>query len=377
VTRAKDLALLRLLCSSGADLMSQMPLLSECLHRLVPSFSLSMIRVDERCVPTAHYSEFFSEESHALFAMSGDHFATRSPDPAAFANLMSNPSPVGSLVHAGSDYVDGMIYQHLFQPNGIHHTLDVALRDGAEPLAILGVFREKRAPGFSREHVQLLRSVYDHLVHACRAEVTPGAFDELGSAMIVVDAQGRIAWASEAARAWLAEASFGSDRALLVEQGLVPEACRALLGMVRHARSVSRGGQAPAPHLSIPVPGGRVSLRGYALEGHPGAAEGYVGVQIALEMDHRIRTLRALSTSGLTAQQMRIAWGMLEGKGNAELCVDLELGASTLKSYQKDMYRRLDVTSARELTLHMNELTDRVTLSRSRHQPGLHATATQ
>jgi DNA-binding CsgD family transcriptional regulator len=371
VTRAKDLALLRLLCSSGIDLMTQMPLLSECLHRLVPSFSLSMIRVDERCVPQAHYSEFFSEESHALFAMSGDHFATRSPDPAAFANLMGNPSPVGALVDGRPEYVEGMIYQHLFQPNGIHHTLDVALRDGAEPLAILGIFRERRAPGFTREDVQLVRSVYGHLVHACRAEVSPASFDEQSSAMIVVDGSGRIAWASEAARAWLAEASFGSDRVLLLEQGLVPEVCRALMAMVRRARSLSPvGGASPVPHAFIPVPGGRVSLRGYALEGQGGAPDGYVGVQVSLQLDRRLRTLRALSASALTPQQMRIAWGMTEGHGNAELCAALELGASTLKSYQKDMYRRLDVSSAGELVLRVSELSAAVSLPRTRHQPG-------
>ena len=94
--------MLQLLCSSGVDLMAQMPLLSECLHRLVPSFSLSMIRVDERCVPTAHYSEHFNEASHALFAQSGDHFSARTSDPSGFANLMANANPV---VRAAADEV--------------------------------------------------------------------------------------------------------------------------------------------------------------------------------------------------------------------------------------------------------------------------------
>lgn len=373
MSRAKDLALLRLLCSSGIDLMAQMPLLSECLHRLVPSFSLSMIRVDERCVPRAHYSEFFSEASHALFAASGDHFATRSPDPAAFANLMANASPVGALVENRPEYTDGVIYQHLFQPNGIHHTLDVALRDGTQPLAILGIFRERRAPGFARQDVQLVRSVYDHLVHACRAPDTSRGFDEVDSGMLVLDQAGRIAWASAAARGWLAEASFGSERTLLLEQGVVPEACRELLAMVRRARSLTRvpdeTSATRAPHVSIPVPGGRLGLRGYALDDARGGPGGHVGVQVSLELDRGVRTLRALHASELTPQQMRIAWGMTEGLGNAALCASLELGASTLKSYQKDMYRRLDVSNGKELVQRVHEMRAGVTLPRQHHQP--------
>ncbi|MCA9534051.1 MAG: hypothetical protein KC593_10235 [Myxococcales bacterium] len=362
--------MLQLLCSSGVDLMAQMPLLSECLHRLVPSFSLSMIRVDERCVPTAHYSEHFNEASHALFAQSGDHFSARTSDPSGFANLMANANPVGSLVDGRPEYLAGLVYQHLFQPNGIHHTLDVALRDGREPLAILGIFREQAAPGFAREHIQTMRAVYPHLVHACRADARSLGFDELDSALIVVDADGRIAWASTAARSWLAEGSFGGERTLLLEEGVVPEACKALVALVRRAGRMPRVGETlSVPHVNIPVPGGRLSLRGYALEDGGGAPGGYVGIQVRLEVDRGLRILRALDDSGLTPQQLRIAWGLVLGQRNAELCASLEIGATTLKSYQKDMYRRLEVGGAQELTARVTELAAGSRVDRARHQP--------
>ncbi|MCA9578330.1 MAG: hypothetical protein KC668_23015 [Myxococcales bacterium] len=374
--RARDLALFQLLCTSGMDVMAQMPLLSEVLHRLVPSFSLSMIRVDERCVPSAHYSEFFDEASHALFAASGDHFATRSPDPAAFANLMSNRDPVGALIDARPEYLGGLIYQHLFQPNGIHHTLDVALRERGEPLAILGIFRERSAPPFRREDVRLVRSLYDQLVHACRAEPAAGPFDEVDSAMMVVSPAGRIVWASTTAREWLAEVSGGAERASMLDRGLVPDACRAILAMVRRARMAPRAGEvAAAPHVSVPLPGGRLDLRGYALESDVAGAEGHVGIQLRVEVARDLRLLRALDATRLTPQQLRIAWGLCRGMSNSELGMELALSAATLKSYQKDMYRRMEVGSARALVERLETLSASARVDRTRHLPVMRSRA--
>jgi hypothetical protein len=43
--------------------MTQMPIVSEVLKRLVPSVSLSMIRVDESCAAGHYNSEFFDDSA--------------------------------------------------------------------------------------------------------------------------------------------------------------------------------------------------------------------------------------------------------------------------------------------------------------------------
>jgi DNA-binding CsgD family transcriptional regulator len=374
VARNRDLALLQLICSSGIDLMTQMPVISESLKRLVPSFSLSMIRVDASCAPREHYSEHFDEFSHHLFASSGHQFAVRTDDPAAFGNLLRNRRPYGMLIETPPAYLAGATYEHLFKRNGIHHVLDVALRERGRPLGILGIFREKGARPFTRSDVAVVSTLYDHLVHACAKEQSPARFDETDSAMILVDASGSIAWASPRARTWLEDATGGAERAMLMDRHILPEACRELCKTWQAVASAAGrdGAPAAAPTLALPVPGGRLRLRAYGLAPHEGEARGgvgYVGIQLSLEMHRGLRVLRALERSTLTAQQCRMALALWQGKRPAEIAGLLGVTSSTLKSYGKDLYGRLDVNSAAELVARLDEQATSVTLDLRRHLP--------
>lgn len=372
MSQSGDLAFLRLLCTSGIDLISHMPVASECLHRLIPSFSLSMIRVDRTCVPQQHYSEYFDEASHALFAQSGPHFSTRNEDPAAFANLMAQPVPYGNLTDPPPGYFEGVVYQHLFKRNGIHHVLDVAVRDAHGPLAILGIFREERSAAFTRADVATVHALYPSLVHACARQAVPANFDEIQSALLVTNREGVIQWASEQARGWLESASPASDRPLLVDQGQLPAACRELCRRY-HANlaSQSKHHGDDLPELTLVVPGGRLRLRAYALAPVHASTEdlGYIGVQLSLEMHHDLRILRVLEGSRLTPQQCRIALAFVRGRSHAEICQELSVSPATLKSYLKDLYARLEVTSAGALVQRIEQEAASVSFNLRRHLP--------
>lgn len=360
---------MRLHLTSGVDVMTSMPVVSELLKQLIPCFSLSMIRVDERCAPREHYSEYFDEESHRLFASDGSHFSARSTDPAAFGNLLRNRQAVGTLVDTSPEYVAGATYQYLFKRNGIHHCLDIAMRDGTGPIGILGLFREEHAPKFTRSEVAVANEIYRHVVHACAQRALPGVYDEIDTGLVVVDLRGRIAWASPEGRRWLEEAAVASDRAPLVEAGVVPAACRSLVrDFVRSRTTSTRStGAGRVPTMTLPIAGGRIRLRAYGLEadGHIG----YVGIQVALEMDQTLRVMRALERAGLTPQQIRIALAQWQGRTTQEIRTLVGVTASTLKSYQKDMYGRLAVTSSSELQQLLDEQARAVSLDRLRHRP--------
>lgn len=377
MSRSNDLAFMRLLCTSGVDLIAQMPLASEYLRRLVPAFSLSMIRVDAHCAPQEHYSEFFDEYSHQLFATAGHVFAARSEDPASFGNLLRGPRAYGNLIETPPAYLQGATYQVMFQRNGIHHCLDVALRDSGGPLGILGIFREREAPPFTRADVAVIDALYPLLVHACAAKPTATEVDEVDSAMMIVSLDGRIQWASAQAANWLQQASFGPDRGALVEQQQLPAACRELCRMWQTARAPQRsaGPMPPAPTLTLRIVGGQLRLRAYSLSGQPDGgrtAPAYIGIQLSLEMDRNLRVLRALSSIRLTPQQRRIAYGLWQGQSANEIGAALGLSTSTLKSYQKELYGRLDVNGVTELRSKLEAHANAATLDLTRHLPKAH-----
>lgn len=346
-----------------------MPLASETLKRIIPSFSLSMIRVDELCAPTTHYSEHFDEFSHQLFASAGHVFSARSDDPAAFSNLLRGSKPFGNLIDGRKEFLEGATYQHLFKRNGIHHVLDLALRDAEGPIGILGIFREADAPAFTRADLVQVAEFYPWLVHALRAESRASQFDEVDSALLVATPSGRIEFASALARDWLGDALGGPERGLLLNDGLLPAAVRALADQVARVRrrTPGRAHDASPPTLTLPVAGGRLRLRAYPL-GSDAAGE-RLGVQLSLEVDRTVRLLRSLEDAELPPQLRRLALAYWYGLEPKAVCGLLGITASTLKTYRKELYARLGVTSNKALLEHLEQRALRVVLDLERHLP--------
>lgn len=367
---SSDLAFMRQLCRSGVDIVVAMPVASEIVKRLIPSFSLSMIRVDAHCAPQTHYSEFFDEFSHQLFGAHGHQIAAATDDPAAFGTLLRNPQAFGTLIDTRPDYLSGATYQMLFQRNGIHHCLDVAIRDARGPLGILGIFRERHTPAFTQKEVAVINALYPHLVHACAADILPTDFDEIDSALLIVGLDGAIEWASPQAREWLGEAIGAPDRVLLNSRHVLPQACRELCRRWRNDRRPRRSndGQPAAPTLTLPLPGGRLRLRAYGLSRlDEGATR--IGIQMHLEMSRPLRILRVLENTDLSPQQRRIAFGLTQGRTTTQLRTELGISEQTLRSYQKELYARLGVHGAEALVRFLSTQAQQVSFDLSRHQP--------
>lgn len=390
MSRNQDIAFLKSVLTSGIDIVAAMPVLSAPIKRLWPSFSLSLIRVDERAAPMHHYSEYFDETSHRLFAEAGHVYATADDDPAAFATLMKRRRPWGNLVDTSRAYLAGGIYNNLFKRNGIHHVIDAAVRDDVGPLGIVGIFREATAPRFGAQDVALLGELYPWFVHAFAAHrslVREGPFatarplleyDEVDSAMLVASEDGVLRWASPRARVWLEGACAAPELpALYGTPARLPEACRHVCRLWRDGlgrRAASRTSSNRIPTVSLPVPGGRLRLRAYGLSSSSGidgidASARLVGIQLSLEVPRALRVLAALEKSTLSPQQRRIAFGLWKGIPPRTLCDEIDIQPSTFKSYQKDLYLRLDVNRLDELVDVLDRQALGLTLDLQRHLP--------
>ena len=117
------------------------------------------------------------------------------------------------------------------------------------------------------------------------------------------------------------------------------------------------------------MPGGRLRLRAYGLEATEAGGGAYVGIQVALEMERGVRVIRALHRSSLTPQQCRIALAHWRRCSTREIQELAGVSRSTLKSYHKDLYGRLGVSSAAELVELLDAQATAVSLDLRRHRP--------
>lgn len=154
---AKTKKFLHLLADTDLPTVTLMPLLVDTLKSLIPAYEVSVIHVNQNTEPTTYYTEKFDERSHDLFSEVGNELAnnelryddSNAFDPAAYHVLFQQPTPYGNLVPVTQAYLNGATYRFFFEPNGIYHVLDVLIKDGDKPIAVIGLFRQKHEPAFT------------------------------------------------------------------------------------------------------------------------------------------------------------------------------------------------------------------------------------
>jgi hypothetical protein len=236
------------------------------------------------------------------------------------------------------------------------------VRSANGPLGILGVFREQAAPPFTTEDVARMSLVYDDIVHAFEARQLVGPFDEIESAVLVVDGRGVIEWASPTARTWLVEAAVAEERTLVADRAQLPAAAAELARLLRSGRSAEA-----TPTLLLPVAGGRLRLRAYGLAAAANAVgeSAKVAIQLSFEASRLLRIERALACLQVPPRLREVALWLYRGEdAKARLGVTQE----TFKSYRKELYLRLEVSSVEGLRQRLDQAasTSRLDLERQR-----------
>ena len=215
------------------------------------------------------------------------------------------------------------LYQEVFLPLGVEHQLVVTLP--APPRLLIGlVFAD--ADDFSDDQKRLLDLARPHLIqahanaalrermHDVLAAIEAG-LDDVGEAIVVTDAQDRIAFASAAGRAALA----------LVDAGGRNE--RAPGAAARHA--------GPA-HMVVPVAGGApVMVRRLTPQG---------GTSVFLfERGSRGAPLSLLASLGLSPRETEVLQSMMRGNATAAIASQLDVSPRTVHKHAQRIYEKLGV----------------------------------
>lgn len=105
-----------------------------------------------------------------------------------------------SLQHSG-------FYQDWLRPLGIHHGIGCVFEHADLGTLVLGVHRASGSPSFDAPDALLLRRWLPHLSQALSLGRQPPAAPDAGAgdALLLLDAQGRLSWRNEPARALLHE----------------------------------------------------------------------------------------------------------------------------------------------------------------------------
>lgn len=371
-----------------------MPILSETLHKVLPCLSFTFIFTDQQAKPLAYYAENIDESTHKLFSEKGDLLTSEQGDPASFPYLFKLPNAYGNMLNPPAQYYKGSIYTNFLAPNGIQHFIDMTISHNDVPLVMIGIFREKSGnktyqnSGYSKKEIALLPLLYSHLKHlslsASSLETRDNLLDSVNSkafglslddneikdkvmtemltgcehntsvdnmsASITVDANGNILFASEAAITLLKQGLSVKHRYLLEYQysmqPLIKLVCQSLQRKFAHSYT-----SPPVRYLS--VPNGILTIRAYrmnALTSAHGLPE-YYSIHLELVQPTRLRILYQPTKYQLSPKVMSVAWLISIGLSNIEVCARLSIKPSTLRSYLKVLYNRLNIHSHEQLKL--------------------------
>lgn len=353
MTVAKTKKFLRLLADTDIPTVTLMPLLVDTLKSLIPAYEVSVIHVNENTEPTTYYTEKFNEDSHDLFSQAGDKLATNHQtahkhDPAAFDVLFKQDTPYGNLVPVTEAFLAGANYQHFFKPNGIYHALDVLIKDDDKPIAVIGLFRQKHEPAFTKKDVKLIGDVHATLCRLFLRDVkvdVPSSRRFLEkSTMVTVDEHGNIIGKAPDAMRLLTSALACKSRELLSKDNVLPASCLAFRTQVQKALSASQSNDEVQNDVYLAAPFGRLHLRAYTLAQDTSQENTtHYGIHIDFYGDIAEALLAYLRATPLSARLIEIAYLVAMGMNTNVLKQHLSLTYNSLKTYLNRLYVHFDV----------------------------------
>lgn len=226
-------------------------------------------------------------------------------------------------------------YQDILRPLGMADEMRVLLRHGPHAWGLL-VWCRGGSTGFAPQDVATARALSTPAVNALRATLLTSGADagDLPDApgMLIIDAEGEPVSVSPTAQRWLD--ALQEDHPL---QRALPNSVRAL-GLSAAAASIDR----PARSRALTRTGRWASMHGWVADTNQiVVAIGPAGMSELIAI--------ILDAYNLTAREREVTQQVMRGSSNTQIAAALSLSPYTVQDHLRAIFRKVEVSSAREL----------------------------
>ena len=322
------------------ELQGLLEILGEVHHAEdVASFRSALLDVIPRVIPNAYtsYNEIAADGTPLVTIVTPEpgqrqlerwgRFGHQNPLVERYLRTRDPRAYRLSDVIALEEFRERQLYQEVFVPLGVEHQLVVTLP--APPRLLIGLALAD-ARDFSDGERRVLDLARPHLIqahanaglrerlHDVLAAVEAG-LDDSGEALVVVDAYGRVEFATAAGRAALG--ALGPTTG-----GELPAPLRAATGKDWPARAV------------VPVPGGGDPLVVRRMARTPGRT-----TVLVFERGTRGASRELLEALGLSPREAEVLQAMMRGRATAAIAVELGVSPRTVSKHAERIYDKLGV----------------------------------
>lgn len=346
---AQALAYIRQLCCLG---LPPEALIVELLHALewaIPSQSNTFMQISEAGPQSLIAGEVVPEAIEVL-ATQWPTLVSRDVMERNLCALLDH-TVLRDLSELWPGFADTEMYRLVWQPMGIHHTMQALVRCDGRPAGLINLSRPRgSAPFRDADRTALLR-LLPYVEHGLRpqADLAAGPTATGESGLFILDRRGRLVFSSGQARRLLRLArypSFPVDPSTRVCEPPLPDA----VGRLQSDLEAIFGGQPAPPPVRILDNGrGRFVFRAHWLDPMNPGAEGMTGISIEHLELLRARLLRGTRRLPLSPTQRDVCVFLAEGASQGDLAQRLRVKPSTVKDHVRKIYEKLGVNCRDDL----------------------------
>jgi DNA-binding CsgD family transcriptional regulator len=348
--KKQGLAYIRQLCCLGLGEASVIPELLRAIRAVIPSVTNVFQRFDKDFFPKYIIPEFVVPEALDIFLKENRRMCT--PEIAGNMHRWHGCYRVMSDARLLSDHIySSDLYHLVWRPYEFHHMLQGVVTKGASGSSFLMVSRPRSQPEFDASDKRLFERLLPYVEYALQTRKTAETkyADQGESGLFVMDSQGKLVFASEAARKLLALIRYpiypiGAGVALR-EVSIPP----ALGQLCRHLDGIFRGRDAPPPILTHGNPRGRFVFRAHWLDPVNREPGSLIGVTVEHREPAVLRLLRAMKDLPLSPVQREVCLLLAQNHTQDSIGQRLGIKPTTVKDHVRKIYDKLGVCRREEL----------------------------